>query len=204
MIGVLKLVVSKVEVTSSEMTSSEVTNSEMTNSESSKPEAELESEVRNIDLTGEMLSEEERLSALIEDNRREIDELTEEELKNELEKEVGHEIGSWQRQNYLTKNFKHIGEEIPKDVPAIYYFRYILQNFRITKPKEEWTDRDYKVYKSRKVRLMVASIIRSHLKEQNTPFDARQRRIVERVRNGTDFDYRNPPEEFGSYEKPFR
>ena len=44
----------------------------------------------------------------------------------------------------LAVSYTHLGEEIPEDVPAIEYYDYILKNFRNPKPKEEWTDVDYK------------------------------------------------------------
>ena len=83
-------------------------------------------------------------------------------------------------------NFKHIGEEIPEDVPFSEYYDYILKNFRITKPMKEWTDIDYKVYNSRQKRLLVLFSIKEHGWKE--PFDDRQKRIIERVRNGTDYD----------------
>ena len=85
-------------------------------------------------------------------------------------------------------HFKHIGEEIPEDVPAIEYYDYILKNFRNPKPKEEWTDVDYKADYSRWQRLHVASVLRQQLMKQTIPLIDRQKRIIERVRNGTDFD----------------
>lgn len=94
-------------------------------------------------------SNKEKLSAKVPDNRKEITEITETELK-ELEK-VAKQYGrdSWEYSKYLKVNFKHIGEEIPEDVPFSEYYDYILKNFRITKPMKEWTDIDYKVYNSR-------------------------------------------------------
>ena len=50
------------------------------------------------------------------DNRREIDYLSDAELK-ELEKELEqYDKDMWQHLDCLQK-YKHIGEEIPKDVP---------------------------------------------------------------------------------------
>ena len=150
--------------------------------------------VDNTKITAQMLSEQERLSAQITDNRREITELTEAELK-ELEKETKQfEKGSFEHLRYLRMNFKHIGEEIPKDVPVTKYYRYIIENFRIMKPKEEWTDIDYKVDNSRWQRLMAASELRQRLEVQEIPLIDRQKRIIERVRNGTDYDVHSSKE----------
>lgn len=144
--------------------------------------------VDNTKITAHMLSEQERLSAQIVDTRKEITELTEAELK-ELEKETKQfEKGSFEHLRYLRMNFKHIGEEIPKDVPVTKYYRYIIENFRIMKPKEEWTDIDYKVDNSQWQRLMAASELRQRLEVQEIPLIDRQKRIIERVRNGTDYD----------------
>ena len=87
-------------------------------------------------------SNKEKLSAKVPDNRKEITEITETELK-ELEK-VAKQYGrdSWEYSKYLKVNFKHIGEEIPEYVPFSEYYDYILKNFRITKPMKEWTDID--------------------------------------------------------------
>ena len=70
----------------------------------------------------------------ITDNRKEITELTEAELK-ELESVTKQfEKGSSEHLKYLRMNFKHIGGEIPKDVPVTKYYRYIIENFRVKKP----------------------------------------------------------------------
>ena len=98
------------------------------------------------------------------------------------------EKGSFEHLRYLRMNFKHIGEEIPKDVPITKYYRYIIENFRIMKPKEEWTDIDYKVDNSQWQRLIAASGLRQRLEVQEIPLIDRQKRIIERVRNGTDYD----------------
>ena len=120
----------------------------------------------------------------ITDNRREIDELTDAELK-ELEKELEqYDKDMWRHLDCLQK-YKHIGEEIPKDVPFTEYSAYIHQNFRNPKPRKEWTARDYKVEASRERRLMVAFAIRNNGYKE--PLTDRQKRVVERVRNGTDF-----------------
>ena len=120
----------------------------------------------------------------ITDNRREIDELTDTEIK-EIEKELEqYDKDSWQYSKYLEK-FKHIAGEIPKDVPFTEYSAYIHQNFRNPKTRKEWTARDYKVEASRERRLMVAFAIRNNGYKE--PLTDRQKRVVERVRNGTDF-----------------
>lgn len=143
--------------------------------------------VDNTKITAQMLSEQEILSAQIVDTRKEITELTESELK-ELES-LANQYGrnSFEYHKCLM-HFKHIGEEIPKDVPVTKYYRYIIENFRIMKPKEEWTDIDYKADYSRWQRLHVASVLRQQLMKQEIPLIDRQKRIIERVRNGTDFD----------------
>ena len=128
-------------------------------------------------------SNKEKLSAKVPDNRKEITEITETELKK-VAKQYGRD--SWEYSKYLKVNFKHIGEEIPEDVPFSEYYDYILKNFRITKPMKEWTDIDYKVYNSRQKRLLVLFSIKEHGWKE--PFDDRQKRIIERVRNGTDYD----------------
>lgn len=144
--------------------------------------------VDNTKITAQMLSEQERLSAQIVDTRKEITELTEAELKEleEIAKQYGRD--SWKYSAYLKKNFKHIGEEIPENIPFSEYHDYILRNFRITKPMKEWTDVDYKADYSRWQRLMAASELRQRLEVQEIPLIDRQKRIIERVRNGTDFD----------------
>ena len=150
--------------------------------------------VDNTKITAQITSEQERLSAQIVDTRREITELTEAELK-ELEKETKQfEKGSFEHLRYLRMNFKHIGEEIPKDVPVTKYYRYIIENFRIMKPKEEWTDIDYKIYSSLRIRLSAASELRQRLEVQEIPLIDRQKRIIERVRNGTDYDVHSSKE----------
>ena len=128
----------------------------------------------------------------ITDNRREIDELTDDEIK-EIEKELEqYDKDSWQYSKYLER-FKHIGGEIPKDVPFTEYFGYIFQNFRNPKPRKEWTVRDYKVEAARKRREMAAFIIKDHGYKE--PLTDRQKRVVERIRNGTDFHIFNSLEE---------
>lgn len=143
--------------------------------------------VDNTKITAQMLSEQERLSAQIVDTRKEITELTEAELKEleSLTKQYGRDSFEYHK---CLMHFKHIGEEIPENVPAIEYYDYILKNFRNPKPKEEWTDVDYKADYSRWQRLMAASELRQRLEVQEIPLIDRQKRIIERVRNGTDFD----------------
>ena len=120
----------------------------------------------------------------VTDNRREINELTDAEIK-EIEKDLEqYDKCMWRHLEQLQK-FKHIGEEIPKDVPFTEYSAYIHQNFRNPKPRKEWTARDYKVEASRERRLMVAFAIRNNGYKE--PLTDRQKRVVERVRNGTDF-----------------
>ena len=109
-------------------------------------------------------SNKEKLSAKVPDNRKEITEYS----------------------KYLKVNFKHIGEEIPEDVPFSEYYDYILKNFRITKPMAEWTDVDYKIYNSQRARFNVLFHIKNSTWKE--PYDDRQKRIIERVRNGTDYD----------------
>jgi len=102
--------------------------------------------------------------------------------------ESQYEKDSFKYHKYLMKNFKYKGKEIPKDVPYTEYYDYILRNFRNTKPKEEWTDMDYKAYYSFWQRCRIASIIKHEIGKQKEPLTDRQKRIIERVRNGTDFD----------------
>lgn len=97
------------------------------------------------------INDTENIPVEIIDNRREIDDLSDAELK-ELEKELEkYDKDMWRHLDCLQK-YKHIGEEIPKDVPFTEYFGYIFQNFRNPKPEEEWTVRDYKVDAARKIR----------------------------------------------------
>lgn len=85
-------------------------------------------------------SNKEKLSAKVPDNRKEITEITETELK-ELEK-VAKQYGrdSWEYSAYLKKNFKHIGEEIPENIPFSEYHDYILK--RIIERVRNGTDYD--------------------------------------------------------------
>ena len=128
----------------------------------------------------------------ITDNRREITELTDAEIK-EIEKELEqYDKDSWHYSKYLEK-FKHIGGEIPKDVPFTEYFGYIIRNFRNPKPRKEWTVRDYKVDAAKEARKMAAFTIKDHGYKE--PLTDRQNRVVERIRNGTDFHIFNSMEE---------
>ena len=79
-------------------------------------------------------------------------------------------------------------------LPVTKYYRYIIENFRIMKPKEEWTDIDYKIYSSLRIRLSAASELRQRLEVQEIPLIDRQKRIIERVRNGTDYDVHSSKE----------
>ena len=65
-------------------------------------------------------------SVQIIDNRKEITEITETELKElkEIAKQYGRD--SWKYSEYLKKNFKHIGKEIPENIPFSEYHDYIL------------------------------------------------------------------------------
>ena len=126
------------------------------------------------------------------DNRREIDDLSDAELK-ELEKELEqYDKDMWRHLDCLQK-YKHIGEEIPKDVPFTEYFGYIIRNFRNPKPRKEWTVRDYKVDATKEARKMAAFTIKDHGYKE--PLTDRQKRVVERIRNGTDFHVFNSMEE---------
>ena len=124
------------------------------------------------------------------DKQKELEELmkvTEEDeaLWEEIQREEAKISKNYM---YVRKNMTYKGEEIPKDVPFTEYFGYIFQNFRNPKPKEEWTDVDYKADYSRWQRLHVASVLGQQLSKQTIPLIDRQKRIIERVRNGTDFD----------------
>ena len=123
----------------------------------------------------------------ITDNRREITELTKAELK-ELENETQQfEKGSYEHLKYLSMNFKHIGGEIPKDVPYTKYTNYISRNFSVRKPREEWTDKEYKMDRSQWKRLLAtAHLLRWG--EQKKSLTDKQKRFIERIRIGIDFD----------------
>lgn len=61
------------------------------------------------------------------------------------------------------------------------------------KPRKEWTVRDYKVDAAKEARKMAAFIIKDHGYKE--PLTDRQKRVVERIRNGTDFHVFNSMEE---------
>ena len=111
------------------------------------------------------------------------------ELEKELEQ---YDKDMWRHLDCLQK-YKHIGEEIPKDVPFTEYFGYIIRNFRNPKPRKEWTVRDYKVDAAKEARKMAAFTIKDHGYKE--PLTDRQKRVVERIRNGTDFHVFNSMEE---------
>ena len=123
----------------------------------------------------------------ITDNRKEITELTETELKK-LENETKQFAkGSFEHLRYLRMNFKHIGGEIPKDVPFTEYSNYINRNFSVRKPREEWTDKEYKMDNAQWKRLLAtAHLLRWG--EQKQPLTDKQKRFMERIRIGIDFD----------------
>lgn len=107
------------------------------------------------------INDTENIPVEIIDNRREIDDLSDAELK-ELEKELEqYDKDMWRHLDCLQK-YKHIGEEIPKDVPFTEYFGYIIRNFRNPKPRKEWTVRDYKVDAAKEARKMAAFTIKNH------------------------------------------
>ena len=91
--------------------------------------------VDNTKITAQMLSEQERLSAqIVRYQKRNNKKLTEAELK-ELES-LTKQYGRSFEYHKCLMHFKHIGEEIPEDVPAIEYYDYILKNFRNPKQKK--------------------------------------------------------------------
>ena len=140
----------------------------------------------------EEINDTENIPVEIIDNRREIDDLSDAELK-ELEKELEqYDKDMWRHLDCLQK-YKHIGEEIPKDVPFTEYFGYIIRNFRNPKPRKEWTVRDYKVDAAKEARKKAAFIIKDHGYKE--PLTDRQKRVMERIRNGTDFHIFNSMEE---------
>lgn len=96
------------------------------------------------------------------------------------------EKGSFEHDIYLRKNMKYKGEEIPKNVPFMEYSGYIIRNFKDKKPEEEWTDEDYKAHLSTYHRLLMSAVIKK-LGKQKEPLTARQKKMIEMVRDGTDF-----------------
>ena len=116
---------------------------------------------RSKNLEKTEINDTENIPVEIIDNRREIDDLSDAELK-ELEKELEqYDKDMWRHLDCLQK-YKHIGEEIPKDVPFTEYFGYIIRNFRNPKPRKEWTVRDYKVDAAKEARKMAAFTIKNH------------------------------------------
>ena len=123
----------------------------------------------------------------ITDNRKEITELIETALKDLENATKQFEKGSYEHLKYLRMNFKHIGGEIPKDVPYTKYTNYISRNFSVRKPREEWTDKEYKMDRSQWKRLLAtAHLLRWG--EQKKSLTDKQKRFIERIRIGIDFD----------------
>lgn len=89
----------------------EISNTERSNTERSNTEVNNTEKVDNTEITAQVLSGQEKLSAQIVDTRKEIMELTETELKEieNVAKQYGRD--SWKYSEYLKKNFKHIGGE---------------------------------------------------------------------------------------------
>ena len=138
-----------------------------------------------------MLSEqEERLSARITDNRREMTEAARRQNRKEWESlawtRYPRNIIRIPQMSHAYQAYR--GRNSSGCTSVSEYYDYILKNFRNPKPKEEWTDADYKADYSRWQRLHVASVLRQQLMKQTIPLIDRQKRIIERVRNGTDFD----------------
>ena len=132
------------------------------------------------------INDTENIPVEIIDNRREIDDLSDAELK-ELEKELEqYDKDMWRHLDCLQK-YKHIGEEIPKDVPFTEYSSYIMRNFKVKKPREEWTYEDYKEHWSIHDRHMMSAVIKGWGK-QKEPLTNYQKQFIEMVRNGTDFN----------------
>ena len=78
-------------------------------------------------------------------------------------------------------------------INRLFLFGYIIRNFRKPKPRKEWTVRDYKVDATKEARKMAAFTIKDHGYKE--PLTDRQKRVVERIRNGTDFHVFNSMEE---------
>lgn len=88
---------------------------------------------------------------------------------------------------------KYMGDEIPQNIPFAEYGRYILQHIGdglsccyINKPESKMTDFDYKEIESTRKRLYVAYVIKKW--DNIEPLSDRQKRIIEYVRVGIDFD----------------
>lgn len=123
------------------------------------------------------------------DNQKELEALmvvTEEEeaLLREIQREEAKISKNYM---YVRKNMTYKGEEIPKDVPFTEYGGYIVRNFKVRKPEEEWTYEDYKEYWSIHDRHMMSAVIKEWGR-QKEPLTNRQKQIIEMVRNGTDFN----------------
>ena len=123
------------------------------------------------------------------DNQKELEELmkvTEEDeaLWEEIQRKSAEVFKNYM---YVRQNMTYKGEEIPKDVPFTEYTDYILRNFKVRKPEEEWTYEDYKEYWSIHDRLLMSEVIKK-LSKQKEPLTNRQKQFIEMVRNGTDFN----------------
>ena len=108
-------------------------------------------------------------------------------------------------QVYKIKNFSEFlkipsyftpltGHGLKQNCGTLSFSKYIIENFSVKKPEEEWTNIDYKIHSSLSQRLLAASELRQQLEKQETPLIERQKRIMERVRNGTDYDVHSSKE----------
>ena len=125
----------------------------------------------------------------ITDNQKELEELmkvTEEDeaLWEEIQRKSAEVFKNYM---YVRQNMTYKGEEIPKDVPFTEYGDYIIRNFKVRKPEEEWTYEDYKEYWSIHDRHMMSAVIKGWGK-QKEPLTNYQKQFIEMVRNGTDFN----------------
>lgn len=180
-------------------------------------------EIRNSDITIDeaydaLVKNQELTQALLEKNKCKIDVKGikeqrriewEENKKLQADNEGNSGITKYYNTQYFynTKYFKgkYIAPEIPKDIPFIEYKRYIIQNIPCKvygKPESEWTELDFKEVHSRKMRLSAAFAIKTKFsgrgKETLKP---REKRMIEKVRNGTDFDVPNE-KHWVLYERP--
>lgn len=135
------------------------------------------------------INDTENIPVEITDKQKELEELmivTEEEeaLLREIQREEAKISKNYM---YVRKNMTYKGEEIPKDVPFMEYTDYIVRNFKVRKPEEEWTYEDYKEYWSIHDRLLMSAVIKGWSK-QKEPLTNRQKQFIEMVRNGTDFN----------------
>ena len=131
----------------------------------------------------------ENIPVQVTDNQKELEELmkvTEEDeaLWEEIQREEAKISKNYM---YVRKNMTYKGEEIPKDVPFMEYTDYILRNFKVRKPEEEWTYEDYKEYWSIHDRLLMSAVIKGWGKRKE-PLSNWQKQFIEMVRNGTDFN----------------